>query len=124
VASRTVTVGVVVLAVLGVFELAYALLADIPGDQVAFGLVVGVGTLAALGLWVAGRGRRIAMWVAVVLIGVTALSAVASFFARGLSAGTHVVSAVFTILAIAAIVLVRGELVGRRPEARTGRRVA
>jgi peptidoglycan/LPS O-acetylase OafA/YrhL len=124
VASRTVTIGVVLLAVLGLFELAYAFVGDISGDQAAFGIVVGLGTLVALGLWASGRGPRVAMWVAVVLIGVTALSAVASFFVPGVPAGTHVVSAVFTVLAIAAIVLVRGELGRRRPEAGTGRRVA
>ena len=87
VASRTVTIGVVLLAVLGLFELAYSFLAGVPGDQMAFGIVVGLGTLVALGLWASGRGPRIAMWVAVVLIGVTAIAALASFFVPGIPVG-------------------------------------
>jgi hypothetical protein len=63
------------------------------------------------------------MWVAVVLIGVTALAAVASFFAPGIPIGAHVVSAVFLLLAIVAIVLVRGELGRGRARAETGERV-
>lgn len=123
-AARTVTVGVVLLAVLALFELAYAFLAAVPGDQRVFGVVVGLGTLAALGLWASGRVPRIAMWVAVVLIGVTALAALASFFAHGIPIGAHVVSAVFLVLAIVAVVLVRGELGTRRPRAHTDQRVA
>ena len=122
-AHRSVTIGVVLLAVLGLFELAYSFLAGVPGDQMAFGIVVGLGTLIALGLWATGRGPRIAMWVAVVLIGVTALAALASFFAPGIPIGAHVVSAVFLLLAIVAIVLVRGELGRGRARARTGERV-
>ena len=122
-AHRSVTIGVVLLAVLGLFELAYSFLAGVPGDQMAFGIIVGLGTLIALGLWATGRGPRIAMWVAVVLIGVTALAAVASFFAPGIPIGAHVVSAVFLLLAIVAIVLVRGELGRGRARAQTGERV-
>lgn len=122
-AHRSVTIGVVLLAVLGLFELAYSFLAGVPGDQMAFGIVVGLGTLIVLGLWATGRGPRIAMWVAVVLIGVTALAALASFFAPGIPIGAHVVSAVFLLLAIVAIVLVRGELGRGRARARTGERV-
>ena len=123
VASRTVTIGVILLAVLGVFELAYSFLAGVPADQMAFGIVVGLGTLVALGLWASGRGPRIAMWVAVVLIGVTAISALASFFVPGVPAWAHVVSAAFLVLAIVAIVLVRGELGRGRARADTGQRV-
>jgi hypothetical protein len=122
-AHRSVTIGVVLLAVLGLFELAYSFLAGVPGDQMAFGIIVGLGTLIALGLWATGRGPRIAMWVAVVLIGVTALAALASFFAPGIPIGVHVVSAVFLLLAIVAIVLVRGELGRGRTRAQTGDRV-
>jgi len=122
-AHRSVTIGVVLLAVLGLFELAYSFLAGVPGDQMAFGIVVGLGTLIALGLWATGRGPRIAMWVAVVLIGVTALAALASFFAPGIPIGAHVVSAVFLLLAIVAIVLVRGELGRGRARAQAGERV-
>ncbi|GAA4733333.1 hypothetical protein [Actinomycetospora chibensis] len=122
-ASRTVTIGVGLLAVLGLFELAYSFLAGVPGDQMAFGIIVGLGTLIALGLWASGRGPRIAMWVAVVLIGVTALAALASFFAPGIPIGTHVVSAVFVLLAIVAIVLVRGELGRGRARANTDQRI-
>ena len=122
-AHRSGTIGVFLLAVLGLFELAYSFLAGVPGDQMAFGIIVGLGTLIALGLWATGRGPRIAMWVAVVLIGVTALAAVASFFAPGIPIGAHVVSAVFLLLAIVAIVLVRGELGRGRARAETGERV-
>lgn len=122
-ANRSVTAGVVLLAVLGLFELVYPFVAGVPGDQLAFGIVVGLGTLVALGLWASGRGPRIAMWVAVVLIGVTALAALASFFVPGVPVWAHVVSAVFVLLTIVAIALVRGELGRGRARVDSGQRV-
>lgn len=118
--TRTVDLGAVLLAVLGLLDALSPWLMPAPPEAPSFAdpmsVAFGLATLIALGVW-AARASRVALWVAVVLRAISALFAVPAFI-DGVSAGVQVVLVVVVVATIAGIVLVRPAL------ARAPRRVA
>lgn len=121
--DRTPTTGVVLLVALSLFDALYPSLFGVGGgatsDVIVISLALGVVTLLALGLWAAwtrsrtGRPRA-AMWVAVVVRVLSALSAVPAFFLAEVPTGAKVAAGLVVVLTIVGVLLVRGEL-GRAP---------
>lgn len=125
--DRTPTAGVALLVALSVFDALYPPLFGVGSgagaDVIVISLALAVFTLAALGLWAAWTrsrtGRpRVAMWVAVLVRALSALSAVPAFFVDEVPTGARIAAGFVIALTVAGIVLVRGELV--RARARTG----
>lgn len=104
------TTGAVLLAALALFVLDFPIGTDAPTDQLIFGAVVGGLTLIALGVWAAGRSRRLAMGAAVGITALSALAALPPIFFLETPAWVRVVSVVYVLGAIVGIVLVRPEL--------------
>lgn len=108
--SPTTTTGAVLLAVLGLFVLDFPIATDAPADQLLSGAVAGVLTLLAVASWAAGRYRRVAMWVAVVITALSALAAIPPIYLVETPAWLWVLSVVHLVAAIIGIMLVREEL--------------
>jgi hypothetical protein len=111
--TTQVTVGAVVLALLGLLDLLSPWITPPPPEAPPFvnalSIVLGAGTLVALAVWWA-RPLRAAMWVAVVLRVLSALLAVPAFLDGALSPGFVVLAVVLIVLTIVGVVLVRGAL--------------
>src|SRR4051794_11353848 len=116
--------GAVLPAVLALIVILFPIVTEAPTDQLVVGLVVGVLILVALGLWAAGRSPRAAMWVAVVLSGLSALAALPPLFLPEVPGWAKVVMVVYVVGVIVGIVLVRGELGRRTTAPGVGARVA
>lgn len=111
--TRQVTVGAVILALLGLLDAlspwVFPAPADAPPFVDAVSVVLGIGTLVALAVWLARPGRA-AMWVAVVLRAISALLAVPAFIGGAIPLGLGIALVVLIVLTIVGIVLVRGAL--------------
>ena len=121
--NRSVTIGAGLLSVLAVAGAVSVLVSDPPLAVLAIVLACSVVTLGAVGMWAAGRSRRPAMWVAVIATAVTALLCVPpmAFPEEATGAGARLYFGLFIVLAVVAIVLVRGELGRGVPQARSTR---
>jgi hypothetical protein len=122
--NPTTRTGAILLAVLDVIVIVFPIVTEAPTDQLVVGLVVGVLILVALALWVAGRAPRVAMWVAVVLSGLSALAALPPLFLPEVPGWAKVVMVVYVVGVIIGVALVRGELGRRRTAPGAGARVA
>ncbi|MGQ0573830.1 MAG: hypothetical protein ACT4RN_06450 [Pseudonocardia sp.] len=131
--DRTRT-GAVLLAGLSLFDALYPPLFGVGGgatpDVIVISLALGVLTLIPLGLWAAWKRRhssrtgrpRAAMWVAVVVRVLSALSAIPAFFVDEVPTGARVAAGFVVVLTVVGVVLVRGELVGATARTERGAR--
>jgi hypothetical protein len=117
--DRSLTTGVILLVVLSLFDALYPPLFGVGGgataDVIVISLALGVLSLIALALWAAWTrsqsGRpRVAMWVAVVVRVLSALSAIPAFFVTEVPAGAKIAAGFVVVLTIVGVLLVRGEL--------------
>ena len=116
-----VRTGVVVLAVLGVLDLVSPLIfavPDAPAAADAVSVVLGLVTLVALGFWARRPGRG-PLWVTVVGRVLSALPGLLGLAEDGMPMGLKVAIAVFTVVTVIAVVLVRPGLGRAMTPART-----
>ena len=111
--NPTVRTGAIVLALFDLIIIVFPLATGAPAEELALGLGLGILILIALAMWFAGRARRVAMCVAVVLSALSALLAIPPIFFPDVPAWVAVLSVVYIVGVVVGIVLVRGELVGR-----------
>jgi hypothetical protein len=106
--TRSVDLGAVILGALGLLDALSPWVLPAPEGAPAFAdalsVVFGVGTLVALAIW-AARPSRVAMWVAVVLRGISALLG-ALAFTDAPPTGLAIILAVLLVVTIVGIVLV------------------
>lgn len=129
--DRTLTAGVILLVILSLFDALYPPLFGVgegaTPDVIVISLTLGVFTLIALGLWTAWTrsqtGRpRVAMWVAVVLRALSALSAVPALFLSEVPTAAKIAAGLVVVLTIVGVLMVRGELVRATARAESGER--
>lgn len=125
--DRTLSTGVVLLVALSLFDALYPPLFGVGDgatpDVIVISMVLALLTLVALGLWArwtrSRTGRpRLAMWVAVIVRLLSALSVIPAFVIAEVATGARIAAGVVLVLTVVGVGLVRGELL--RPTARTG----
>ena len=116
--NRRSMVGAGLLGLLAVVNIVMILVHDTPPEVLTILAILHLALLVALGVWVAGRSRRIAMWVAVVAAGLSALMSIPPLLMPDFSLGDKSYFVLFIVLTAAAIFLVRGELGRSAPSAR------
>ncbi|HEV7756020.1 MAG TPA: hypothetical protein VGO94_09190 [Mycobacteriales bacterium] len=118
--DRSLTIGVILLVVVSLCDALYPPLfgvgEGVTADVIVIGLALGVLTLIPLGLWAAWTRRqtgrpRAAMWVAVAVRVLSALSAIPAFFLSEVPTGAKIAAGFVIVLTIAGVLMVRGELV-------------
>lgn len=108
--DRRSMIGAGLLALMAVVDIIGLLTLGPPAVVLAIVLTLDVVLLVALGVWVAGRSRRTTMGVAVVAVGLSTLMALPPLVLPDFPVEERIYSAVFIVLAVVAVLLVRGEL--------------
>jgi hypothetical protein len=108
--SQRAVIGAGLLAVLAIADIISVLATYTPLAILVIIVALSLITLGALAMWATGRSRRPAMWTAVASMSVAALLGIPPMLFPDMSVGARAYFAIFIVLTIAAIILVRGEL--------------